>query len=134
MAPVVVFPDATAVVLSFVRAGLAARGVNIPVRDQVPSPRPAKFVRVRRIGGPRRDLVTDAAMVTVECHAVNEVEAHNLAQLCRGLVNSMPGRTVNGVAVYRVAETGGPVNLPDPLSEHPRYTFTSIVHLRGAAG
>ena len=133
MAQVVLFPDATDVVIDYLATELAARGNSAPVRSRVPNPRPAPFVLVRRLGGPRRDLVTDSPMIGVECWAASEADAHDLAQLCRALVFAMRGTTQSGVAVYGVDEVGGLANLPDPLSDHPRYIFTTTINMRGQA-
>ncbi len=129
--PVVLFPDATAVVIGYLSDALASRSVTAPVRSRVPNPRPAPFVLVRRLGGPRRDLVTDAPLIGVECWGASEEAAHDLAALCRALIFDLPGSAVDGVAIYRVTETGGLANLPDPLSDNPRYVFTCEVGMRG---
>lgn len=129
---VVIFPDTVAAVIRHLTDGLAARGQTVPVRDRVPNPRPVPLVMVRRLGGPRRDVVTDGPQITVECWAADNAAAHDLAQLCRGLVNDMPDhQTGNGVVVYRVDEMGGPAALPDPLTDHPRYVFTTTLAVRG---
>lgn len=133
MTPAVIFPDASLVLVGHLRAELAARGVTAPIGTRVPNPRPATFVTVERTGGPRRDVVTDEPQLTVDCWAPTEKAAHDLAQLCRGLTHSMRGRSVAGVAVYRVTEFAGPQLLPDPDSEHPRYTQTLQIAMRGAA-
>lgn len=131
--PVIVFPDAEQISIDYLRAELDARLNDTHVGNRIPDPRPAALVQCRRLGGPRRNLVADNPQIGVECWADTEAEAHDLAQLCRGLLLAMPGHTVDGVAVYRVDEFAGPVNLPDPLSTQPRYTFTVQISLRGAA-
>lgn len=130
MRPTVVFPDATAVLVNHLRTELAARGNTAKVGTVVPDPR-GVFVYVRRLGGPRLNLVADNAQMTVECWAATAEAAHDLAQLCRAIVNATPGRVIDGVPVYRVDELAGPADLPDPLSDQPRYVFTTYVALRG---
>lgn len=130
---VVVFPDATAVTVGYLNGRLAARGVNdVPVRSKIPNPRPSPFVMIHRVGGPRRDIVTDNARLDVECWGDTAHAAHDLAQLIRALIFDMVG-TVSGVPVYKVNEVGGVANLPDPLSDHPRYVFSVEVAMRGTA-
>ena len=133
MAPVVIFPDATRVVADYLRAELTARGQAAPVWSRVPTPRPARFVLARRLGGPRLNLVADGAQIGVECWDSSEETAHDLCQLCRALIHAMPGTVQGGVPIYRVTEVGGPATLPDPLSDSPRCVATFIVSMRGTA-
>ena len=116
MIEVIVFPDAVQLVCDHLRTQLAPT----PVVSRVPTTRPASFVKVERVGGVRRNLVTDEPTLTVEAWAATEQAAQDLCQLARAHIYAMPG---DG-QVYRVTEIGGPVLLPDPLSDQPRYTFT----------
>ena len=124
---VIVFPDAVALVVD-----VLADEVGGHVGNVVPSPRPTQFVVVRRVGGTRRNLVADNATLTVECWAERPEYAHDLAQYCRAVIHTMPGQTFDGVAVYKVAELAGPADLPDPVSDQPRYSFTVSVTVRGS--
>src|SRR5690606_15009119 len=101
--------------------------VEVPVRGKVPDPRPDSFVTVRRTGGVRQSMVSDAAQLTVECWASSDEAAHDLAQTCRAILLALSGSTVDDVPVYRVSEVGGPALLPDPLSGQPRCTFTVLL-------
>lgn len=127
IAPSVVFPDAAAVASGYLRPRLAD-----PVGTLVPTVRPPRFILVRRLGGPRRNVVVDAPMLGIECWAESDEAAADLAQVCRAHLHAMTGSVQGGVAVYRTAEAGGPASLPDPLSDQPRYTFTVIIEMRGA--
>lgn len=122
----VTFPDAMAVAIAYLNANMTP-----PVLPRVPSPRPAEFLTVRRTGGPKRNLVTDQAQLTVESWAESDEDAHDNIQRARALLNDMPGQTLSGVPVYRVEELTGPANLPDPLSDQPRYSQSFSVALRG---
>ena len=122
----VLFPDATYVVVSHLADTLA-----VPVYSKVPTVRPATFVVVRRVGGVRRNEVTDEPMVTVECWASKDADAADLAALARAYVDGMAGETIEGTAVYRVTDIAGPAYLPDPESDMPRYTFTFQAAMRG---
>lgn len=133
MNQVVVFPDAAAVVVGHLRAALAARNDPAKVGTRVPNPRPGRFVRIRRIGGPRLNLVADNPQLSVESWAPTAEQAADLAQLCRGLILAMRGTTVAGVAIYRVNEFAGPAELPDPTSDQPRYVQTFEIAMRGTA-
>lgn len=131
--PAVLFPDAAALLIGYLRDQLTDRGDSTAVGQKTPNPRPDQFVTIHRVGGPRRSVVADAPLLAVECWATNDPDAHDLAQLARALLHTARGRSIDGVAVYRIAEAAGPVNLPDPLSQQSRYTFTLEVALRGAA-
>lgn len=130
---VIVFPDAEGVAVSWLAADLATYGSDAPVSSTVPNPRPPEFVTVHRSGGPRRDLITDAASLTFECWSDKPSGAAELAQLVRGIVASWQGRYADGVTAYRVQEFAGPQMLPDPASKQSRYTFTATVELRGGS-
>lgn len=122
------FPDATAVVIDALDADLAD-----PVHAKVPATRPARFYRVLRTGGPRRNLVVDGAQITVESWAESDEDAQGMAQEARGILHTLPGQVIGDVLVCRVDELSGPANLPDPLSDQPRYTQSFSVALRGSA-
>ncbi|MGW2708074.1 hypothetical protein ACWC4J_03625 [Streptomyces sp. NPDC001356] len=127
----ILFPDGVAVVRAYLRDALVARGEDVPVRTQVPNPRPARLVRLERVGGARLDIVTDRPRIDVECWAGDEGALVDLYSLVRGLVFAMPG--YRGVVAYDVVEVGGPNTAPDPESGQPRAAFAVEVSLRGRA-
>lgn len=131
--PAVLFPAADTVVIAALNLALTARADTATVVSIVPDPRPDRLVVVRRTGGPRRDQLVDNAQISLECWDATDVAAHDLAQLVRAFVAAMPGRTYNGVAVYRVTEASGPALLPEPNTALPRYTFTVQIAMRGTA-
>lgn len=141
MPEVIVFPDATVLYCDYLRAELTARGyTGIHVGTRVPNPRPTRFIRVLRTGGSRRNLVVDDTMLTVEAWADAEEDAQDLAQLARALIAATRGTMLAGTAVYTVDDvTGpgalpsGPTFVPDPLSAQPRFSFSMVVAVRGAA-
>jgi hypothetical protein len=125
------FRDATALVRGYLAGTLPAEGVTVPVVGRVPSPRPPSFVLLRRLGGPRLNLVSDGATIAVEVYADDEGEAMDVAQIARGLLHDLAGDVLDGTQVYRVEEMAGPGLLPDPESGSPRVTFSVTVLLRG---
>jgi hypothetical protein len=136
VADVVVFPDVLAALTDYLRAELGARGyTGIHVGARVPDTRPTRFVRLLDTGGTRN---TDPGVpvadkqVTVEAWAASQAEAHDLAQLCRGLIWASLGNQT-AVTVYGVAEVAGPGYQPDPESDQDRYTATFLVTHRGSA-
>ena len=131
MGEVIPFPDATAVVVRFLARQFAATDAPVPVGTRVPNPRPERFVLVRRVGGHRATLVTDAARLAVEAWDSSPANAADLAERCRSWLHAMAGTVQDDVPVYVVGDVGGPADLPDPLSDQPRYTFTVEVTVRG---
>jgi hypothetical protein len=130
---VILYPDAALTIIGYLRSELAARADTATVGTRVPDIRPDRFVRVERVGGVRTNLVTDSALVTVECWAATEAAAVQLGQLVRALIFAAEGTTQTGVVIYQVTEVGGLAHLPDPDTEHERYVFTTQIGLRGTA-
>lgn len=124
----VVFPDTAAVVTTY----LAAQLGGIHVGTVVPTPRPGTFVVARRLGGIARNRVVDEPLIGVECWAADDAAAQDLAQRCRALLHALEDSFVGAVFVYRIEDAGGPADLPDPLSDNPRYVFTLRIAVRGA--
>lgn len=127
MTQLVIFPDA----VDLVRTHLAA-ALDVPIVHDVPTPRPPSFVTVRRGGGVRHTIISDAAQLLIESWADRAEDAMDLAQLARAHLNALPGQVLDDTPVYRVEELAGPADLPDPLSDQQRATFTVLVHLRGS--
>lgn len=122
------FPDVAALVLSWLRPRL-----GVPATMTVPSSRPGSFVTVQRTGGPRANLVTDGAQITVDSWAASPADAQDLAQRARAHLHAAVGQMVDGTPLYRVVEYSGPAWMPDPESAHARYRQTFAVYVRGAA-
>jgi hypothetical protein len=101
---------------------------GVDVHRQVPGARPSQWLRVLRTGGVRHTYVSDAAQLTIEAWADTPADAADLAQLARAHLNA-----IVGADAYLVEELGGPADLPDPESQQHRYTWSALVHLRGAA-
>lgn len=128
----IVFPDIERLLVD----QLLAEGGGIDAGVAVPDDRTldtAAFWVVRRVGGPRRNLVVDDAMVIVESWGPDRPTAAAAAQTARAIVNATAGLALDGHQIYRVAELAGPGFQPDPDSTHPRYTQTFTVSVRGAA-
>lgn len=136
MTEVIEYPDAEAVVMRYLDQKLAAIGLPtmvITYRVSGGAP-PTRWVRVVRTGGTRRDMVTDAAQITLDCYASTEANAYALASKVRALLAAMPDAgNPDGATVYRCRELGGPSNLPDPLTRQNRYTLTVLLDIRGQA-
>lgn len=133
MNELIVFADAVVVAIAALRERLPEVGYDVPVEGRVPAPRPARFVRVVRVGGVADGLVIDDALLVVEAWAESDYESARLGQAARAVVRAMPGETIGGVTVYTVGEMSGLANLPDPASQQSRHTFTIEVSCRGSA-
>lgn len=127
MKPVVMFPDAVLVVIDYLRSVMP---VGTQVYSRVPETRPAEFIRIQRLGGTRRNLVTDRPRVDVECWSDTEESAEALISKTRAYVLAMAGKR-GGTTVYDVSEVGGPQWLPDSVSGQPRYSFAVEFSTRG---
>ncbi|MFI5808977.1 hypothetical protein [Streptomyces sp. NPDC051561] len=130
-APPVVMPDAVAVIAGYLRDRLAARGITVPVGSRVPSPRPTRFVRIERVGGPPDTVVHDRPRLDVHCWGPDEGGAHDLMQVCRALLGAARG--TSGSTTLARPTVGGPQWLPDQVSGQARYAFTLDISLRGTA-
>lgn len=123
----VTFPDAAAIVISRLKAALPA----IVFHHDVPDVRPETFTRIFRTGGPKANLVVDGAQLTIESWAPDADTAMTNAMAVRARLNALPEQIVSP-AICRVDEFSGPQELPDPLSESRRVTWTASVLVRGS--
>lgn len=130
-APLLVFPDVVALAVGQLAAGLPALVGAVHIGNRVPSPRPERFVVVRRGGGSRITIVTEAATLNIGAWALSVPDADDIAQACRSVIHAMAHSTVDGVAVYRVDDLGGPAEEADPLSDQPMSQLSVSVHVRG---
>jgi hypothetical protein len=130
--PLLVFPDVVALVVGQLAAQLPALvGGPVHVGNRVPTPRPERFVVVRRAGGDRVTIVTEAATINVAAWAQSVPDADDIAQACRSALHAMGGANVDGVPVYKVVDLGGPAEEADPLSDQPMSQLSVSVHVRG---
>jgi len=127
---VIVAPDSEALLISYLNTAYAARSNSVRAGTQVPTPRPAAFVRVIRVGG-TSTLVMDNPTFAVESWADDPILAYTNAALTRGLIHAI-GST-GGSQFYDPQEFSGPANLPDPDSGQARYTQTISVGVRQTA-
>jgi hypothetical protein len=127
----IAFPDVEAALVGWLADVLPSYGLTVPVSTKVPNPRPSRFVRIFRTGGPEQSLVVDGGQVTVECWDDSETAAAAAARLVRAVLSAARNVTVpSGDLIYRIQEFGGPASLPD-VSGQPRYSWTVQVYTRG---
>jgi hypothetical protein len=139
MAEVLVTPDIETAIQAYYRTELAARSWTVKVASKVPVTRPQYMVKVTLTGGSASGIVAHDAQVTVECWAANtdgignSVKASELARLCAGLTDALPGSFIGGVWISRVRHVSGPLEFPDPDTALPRYQFTKRLGIRKQA-
>lgn len=133
MDELIVFPDAVDMVVEAISTALALPRPDVAVHAQVPKPRPVRLVTVERVGGTRRNLVVDDAMVSIEAWSPRADDAHSILQMARAVVYRMVGKLTLGVMTYRIDEVGGVQHSPDPVSGEERYIMTLQVSVRGSA-
>lgn len=129
----IVFPDIAMLLIGLLEDAHDDRGMAVSVYGGIPNPRPTAFTTVRRTGGVRQTIVSDAPIVAFECWADSLELAHDIAQIDRAVVIASEGTQIDGHPIYRINELAGPAELPDPLSQQSRYTFTIQVGVRGFA-
>lgn len=105
----------------------------VTVTKNRPNPTVGRIVTIRRSGGLRPVIVTDAAWLTVECFAPTDIETSELAHLTWGLLHAMEGQIVAGVQCYRVQPLGGPADMPDADAQVPRYVMSVQATFRASA-
>jgi hypothetical protein len=116
------FPDVEALLIDYVESRL-----DVPVVQMVPHPRPEKFVRLWRNGGPARNRIVDRPLITVEGWAADDREAARITENARGLLFACGGFIPT---VRNVTEIAGPYFIPDPDSGIPRFRFTHQITVR----
>lgn len=126
---VIAFPDAEALVITYLKTKIA----GVYVSTKIPDPRPTKLIKVTRVGGSKLRLNADSPLLVFECWGSNSVEASDLCRQARAYVDAMAGDTVSGVWVFRVREVGGPAYFPDPDTNSPRYQFSVAIDMKGVA-
>lgn len=128
--PLVIFGDVVEEVAAPLRTLLAGRSEpetdDVEVHGEVPNPRPAKFIELRRDGGVSPAVILDRPRLTVRCWHEADAEAERLAQITRALIKTLPGTG----AIRRVVDAGGPNPAPDE-SGAATYFFSVEITLRG---
>lgn len=126
----ILFPDAEALLIDVLAEFIDADVSAIVPPDLAAG---AEHVAVSRQGGISRDVVVDDATIVFESRAGGRTAAQALIQLVRAHVHALVGSTLDGVAVSRVRDVGGPAWQPDPDTRTPRFVYTASITLRGAA-
>lgn len=129
MAETIVFPDSEELFRVWIAQKVSeVLGDTIPASTKVPAIRPPEFLVVRRIGGSRRDIVTDVPVIQIEAWATRESRASRIANVAQALMGAAV--EVGGFSVGLEDEVVGPVSFPDG-SQQARYTASYAMAIRG---
>ena len=130
MNPIIVFPDVELWATEYLRFVLSARPEpytnGVYVSNTIPGTRRPRMVIVRRDGGPRLDLVREAARLGVQVWSETDRDATDLARLTAALLWAAP----NGDPILRVTQSAGPTPVAD-LSGKPIRYMTFELTVRG---
>lgn len=118
-----------AFVVAFLKEQYSLHSETAAVGSKIRDPRPARFTKVRSMGGFRPNIAQYAPMINFECWAPDEIAAEQLGSLTEALITSLPDLSP---ACTSVVEVGGLAYQPDPSSDTPRFTFTKQIYLRSA--
>lgn len=131
MQPVAIFADSEALLTSYLRDKLSSESMH--VSTNVPNPRLEEFIRIMRTGGTVMNVVADRPQFTIECWAMNEERAYEIAALARAHIHALEGTVWDGATFYRMDEFSGPILTSDvELSDMPRYSWTFTIGVRGS--
>lgn len=120
--PVVTMPDTELWLATYLRTALSEAGVF--VATEVPNPRRAEMVTVRRDGGQRIGVVLEAVRVGVNVWADTEQTCADLALNVAALVVACP----DGAPVVSARQQSGPSRVSDTSGQPLRYaTFELVV-------
>lgn len=124
-------PNAERAILGFLRSNLA-----VPAYQTPPPGPPSTYLRVHRVGGIPRDLVTDLPMITISAYAEDAGVAADLANRVRDLLTTVPGHWLPTAEAEDRAvcrgwrEAAGPSHYPDPdRPDRVRYQFSGELAL-----
>ena len=117
-------PDAEMVAVTLLREAL-----DVPVYINPPKDIPGTYVRITRLGGTQRNIVTDSALIGVNCYSRNRSKAAELANKTRLILRGSAGTKVNDAGIRFWREVSGPVNYPQPDVDRVRYQLSGELRL-----
>lgn len=131
---VVVPADVVAVAIAALGDAFADRDDDVKVTDRVPADA-ERFIIPKLVDtlAPRARVIF-TSIVRFDVFAPTKEDAHDLAQLARGLLAALRGAVVDGVTIYGIDDTQAPEGVkdePDPLTNEPGFTFHSAISTRG---
>lgn len=124
---VIVFPDPIDLACTAINTTLGAALAGAQAVGRVPSPRPKRLIRIRRVGGVKETLISRQVTLTVEGYAQTETDAGHLCELGTAALYAQDGD------LFGCYEIAAPAELPDPTTDQPRVTATVGVRVRGSS-
>lgn len=117
-------PDAEMAAVALLREKL-----DVPVFITPPREVPVTYIRIVRLGGIMRNIVTDSALIGVNCYSQERHVAARLANDARAILTGSQGTVSDGAGIRFWREVSGPVNFPQPDVDRVRYQFTGELRL-----
>lgn len=115
--------------VELVAARFLREALDVPVYITPPKNVPGSYVRVTRLGGIKKNMVTDSALMGINCYAVERDDAVEIAGKAREALWSARAGNHGGVWVRWWREVSGPVNYPQPDVQRVRYQFSGELRL-----
>ena len=101
--------------------------VASPAATRIPQTVPGTFTRVSVVGGTRTNLIQGRPTVLVECYALTDLAASDLADAAWQALDAAQHATSGGVWFGGI-DLSWPVSYSDPdTPTHHRYQFTASV-------
>nr|WP_274635533.1 hypothetical protein [Microbacterium bovistercoris] len=125
-AEVIVFPDPIDLACAAINTTVASALAGAKATGRVPSTRPKRFIRVRRVGGVKETLISRQVTLTIEGYGQTETDAGRLCELGTAALYAQ-----NDV-LFGCFEIAAPAELPDPTTDQSRVTATVGVRVRGS--
>ncbi|WP_146067345.1 hypothetical protein [Arthrobacter sp. SX1312] len=124
------FGDAPALLRKILIARLLARfTVQIPVSTRRPGDLPPEFIRILLVGGNRKNKITVSRTFVIEAWAGSSARAVELVEATYSIIHSLENSVVDGVQFGAIGDFALPADLPDPDTEHSRFTFTTEIDM-----
>jgi len=114
-----------------VTIGMLEAATPVPVSDEIPHPRPAKFYVVSRIGGALLNPAVDAPRILIECWGKTSTEAADIGLDAVEAISNAKGKTFNGGKVIGCDDIQGPTDYNDPeIQDRRRSQVTATLYIR----
>lgn len=122
--------DPIVTVRTYLDAKATAAGDSICSFGGVPNPRPARFIRLMRVGTAITSVAHRDVRIVAECwNAAGQLAANADGDTVQGWLSAMAGATGH-VPQGERGWIGGPYEQPDPDSMCPRSVMTFILRQR----
>lgn len=121
----ITIPNAEGVLVKYLRNELGVAVYQTPPRNPQGS-----YIRIARIGGTMRNVVTDSAAIAISVYADDSATACDLINEVRAILMNAPGEMIEGAWCRSWVEVGGPVFFPDPENvDRPSYRMNGEIRL-----